>query len=242
MGSENNVLVINMARAVHYQLSYINTVSRTDVLAESYFKLPAIDYIERHPNLGYNVFLEYPHPVFKYRRIDISWGKGKAEAPSSFMEMKFVKAETAGISEQQRFYNDLARLAAILAIRDKTHCFFLASGLKLNWEECFINTYKPDQTTTETRTTKSGKKKKNNRKVKSIYQKWFSFDSKNPGKIISIKKNNCWNKAFLDEYETREETNKCILNRIKTRLLWISEADSNSLQDNTMTAIWEIKR
>lgn len=233
-------MVIDMAKAVHYHLSYINSVSRTDVVAESCFRFPAIEYIERHPKFGYSVILEHSHPVYKFRRIDLAWAKKGADSPSAFMEMKYVKKETAEKSEQQRYYNDLERLATILSTDNNAKCYFLASGLSLNWEDCFMNTYKPDETNTDTEVTKAGKKKKNDRKIKSVYNDWFSFSAEKPGKVIKIK-DDIWHRAFIGDYKRRNDVPEPSLRRFTTRLLWIS-GDAHSFEDTSITAIWKIGR
>lgn len=242
MGSVNDVLVINMAKAVHYHLAYINSVARTDVVAESCFRLPATEYIERHPNLGFSIFLEHLHPVFKYRRIDLAWARGNDKAPTSFMEMKYVKSGTADTIEIQRFYNDLERLASILAASRDVKCYFLASGLSINWEECFKNKYIPDETKTATESAKKGKKKPNLLKVASEYNSWFSFDREKPVKIIKLKEDHSWHKEFLKQYEKRKEAPDFSLRRFTTRLLWISGTNTKALNENTVTGIWEIGR
>lgn len=245
MKSMNDALVIDMAKAVHYQLSYINTVARAEVLAESCFRLPAIEYIERHPNLGFTLFLEHPHLVYKYRRIDLSWGKKGAETPTSFLEMKYVKNETANIVEQQRFYNDLVRQAAILFFFKKAKCYFLASGLSINWDNCFINTYKPipNATNIEIATVRNGKRKTNRQKVKSIYNNWFSFDIQKPGRVFTIDTETEYHSIFQRDYEQRTSFPEINIKRIRTRLLWISGAvDSSTFEDGNITGIWEVMR
>ncbi len=240
MGSNYNLLVIDMARAVHYHLSYLNAVSRTESVAESCFRQPAIEYIERHPQLGYSVFLEHRHPIYKYRRIDLSWAKGNTDTPSSFMEMKYVKVETAGEPEQQRYYNDLLRLASVLANNKESKCYFLASGQILNWEQCFINAYTPDESNKKIAETGTEKREPNKLMVKSVYNNWFSFDNNNPVKEVVISNDITRYKEFQKDYKKRTDVPKKNLKRFTTHLLWLSGNDPTNLSDNTMTAIWEI--
>lgn len=245
MKSMNDALVIGMAKAVHFQLSYINTVARTEVLSESCFRLPAIEYIERHPNLGFTLFLEHPHLVYKYRRIDLSWGKKGVETPTSFLEMKYVKNETANIVEQQRFYNDLMRQAAILLFFKKAKCYFLTSGLSINWDNCFINTYNPIRNTTimEMETVRRGKRKTNREKVKSVYNKWFSFDIQKPGRVFNIDTETEYHNNFQRDYVLKANVPEINIKRLRTRLLWISgTVDPSTFEGGNITGIWEVMR
>lgn len=245
MGSLNDALVVDMAKAVHYHLSYINTIARAEVLAESCFRLPAIEYIERHPNIGFTVFLEHPHLIYKYRRIDLSWAKKGFEFPTTFLEMKYVKGETADKAEQQRFYNDLARQTAILLYKKDVKCFFMASGLSVNWDNCFVNSYVPVENAANVMTTtaKNGRKKVNKQKIKSIYHKWFSFDIQNPGRVFAIKNDTAYHNVFLNEYKQKMDIPAILFKRIRTRLLWISNpVDSLNFDGGNMTGIWEVRR
>ena len=64
-----------VAKAIHHNLSYLQTVAITDLLAESCFRNPAIEYLERKAGIPF-ISMEHRHPVFKSKRIDLAWTGG----------------------------------------------------------------------------------------------------------------------------------------------------------------------
>lgn len=227
--------IVNVARAVHYEISYLNHVSKSDVISESSFKYPAVEWLERKGN-GEFVLFEKAHPVFLSRKYDIRWGR---ESSPSYLEMKYVKKDTAGKTEQQRYFNDLLRLAHILLFNQKARAFFLACGEIENWTPCFqyLGMKAPIGNVPVVPYREGGKAEA--KAVEGVYSQWFSFDSSDSCRTIDSDQYKDFYTAFMEEYKFR---NKSLnhLDRIefKTSLEWISEI--NSLYSPCVTAAWEI--
>ena len=143
----------NLASAVRYWLSYWDTVSRSNILQEGSLRYSISEVIERKYN-GLCV-LELPHPCFKNRNIDITWGDDinddaileeftkrverkannqltkeidKLYQNSDVIECKIVTKHTKYKSEIQRIFNDLCRLYFFKLRYPNRRAFFLLEG------------------------------------------------------------------------------------------------------------------
>ena len=250
-----------VAKAIHHNLSYLQTVAITDLLAESCFRNPAIEYLERKAGIPF-ISMEYRHPVFKSKRIDLAWTGGVIKSddrsvdtttnntkregtlePDSFLEMKYVKSETANGSEIQRYFNDILRLAILCSDYDvysnkDFRCFFIASGSGLNWQTCFqsfVNSERSDVITPIA----SGQSRPLE-VIESEYNNWFSFDINNPIKQIDTKNHKKRFDFFSDDYvlrSTKKHPTKDIV--FYTQLLWIEDT-KEELLDRTVTGLWRV--
>lgn len=224
-----------ISRIVHYRSSSLVDISNTEnILSESFFKYPIIEYLER--NLCSRIDLEKKHPNFKYRRIDIFWEK---DSIKNYMELKCVKTRTP--DELQRYFNDLLRLYYIFKSSkgEKINCYFLASGKSDDWNFCFKN-YRIDISESyKQKEYSSDNKEETKESENAIYSNWFSFDIEEPEKIITKNNTESFYKEFKDEYKFSQE-NISFENdfKFKTRLLWINE---NSFRDPCSTAMWKIE-
>lgn len=233
---EVNSDIVGMARAVHYDTSYLYHVSKNDVLSESSFKYPALEWLERQCE-NVKVGFEKSHPLFSRRRVDIKWELSKV---NYFLEMKYAKKETADKSEQQRFFNDIFRLASIAKNMPESQCYFLVSGNSINWMQCFQNI---EATLPSNSQIKQYPTEKRNVSVKTvvssgIYSEWLSFDMENTERTIRTYKNDFY-KSFKKDYSFRDKSMKHARSlTVGTRLLWISEQES--LENSCMTAVWKV--
>lgn len=227
--------IVNVARAVHYEISYLNHVSKSDVISESSFKYPAVEWLERKGDEE-KVFFEKAHPVFLSRKYDIRWGK---EPSPCYLEMKYVKADTAGKTEQQRYFNDLLRLAHILLHNRKARVFFLACGEIENWNPCFQYLGVKVPTGDVPSVPYQGGQTKDAKKVDGVYSQWLSFDSSDPIRPVDSNQYNDFYTTFKNEYQFRvKESHHPEKMEFKTNLKWISEI--NSMLSPCVTAAWEI--
>ena len=227
--------IVNVARAVHYEISYLNHVSKSDVISESSFKYPAVEWLERKGN-GEIVLFEKAHPVFLSRKYDIRWG---TESSPCYMEMKYVKKDTASKTEQQRYFNDLMRLAHIQLLNQDARVFFLACGEIENWTPCFqyLGLKAPAGDVPLEPYQEGGKTE--TKEVEGVYSQWFSFDSSDSSRTIDTDQNKDFYTAFREEYKFRDKSlNHLDRIEFKTSLKWISEI--NSMLSPCVTAAWEI--
>lgn len=227
--------IIEVARAVQFEMSYLTHVSKSDVLSESSFKYPAVEWLERKGGKE-KVFFETAHPIFSRKRTDISWEDGSY---SNFIEMKYVKKETAAPSEQQRYFNDLLRLAYIVMTIPQSKAYFLACGQAENWKPCFQNLGIAPPTGKVPVVPRVDGEGNTKMSVNGIYSKWFSFEGSDPTKIINTNEYLEFYSHFVKNYNFREGVTVHFDHIvIKTTLQWISEIDS--LLSPCATAVWKI--
>lgn len=227
--------IVEVARAVQYEMSYLNHVSKSDVLSESSFKYPAVEWLERKGGKE-KVFFEKAHLLFKYRKTDISWKDGNIQ---NVIEMKYVKADTADKTEQQRYFNDLLRLAHIIIEDSHANAYFLACGQTEYWKPCFQNFGMEAPTGVVPIISYDDEKKREKTTVNGVYSQWFSFDNSDPTRVIDTNSFSEFYGQFVSDYKfkmsTKNHPDRMV---IKTELLWISEVDS--MQNPCATAVWRI--
>ena len=233
---ELNSDIVGIARAVHYDTSYLYHVSKNDVLSESSFKYPALEWLERQCE-NVKVGFEESHPLFSRRRVDIKWELNNVNC---FLEMKYAKKETADKSEQQRFFNDIFRLASIAKNMTGSQCYFLVSGNSINWMQCFQNLEAISSGDYQIKQYPTEKQIDSDKTIVSsgIYSEWLSFDMANPERTIRSYKNGFY-KSFKKDYSFKDKSIKHE-NKITvgTKLLWISKQDL--LENSCMTAVWMV--
>lgn len=242
----NSALLAGLAGAVQFHLSYLCTVSRTDLLAESCFRNSVVEYLERIPTEKCAISFEHRHPVFKSKRIDIAWklGMNNPEKLDAFLEMKFVKSATANDQEKERYFNDLTRLA-FLTSHDKNgnpsyRGFFLASGRTLNWRDCFLYQYDSQEVDGQGAIPLSNTIQREAKK-QSVYAKWLSFDINKSIKVVDTRDySDSFYEKFCKEYELRSsEKRPDFFIKFRTELLWINGLEEG-LTGPTVTALWEV--
>lgn len=245
-------IIVGVARAIHHNMSYLQTVSVTDVMAESCFRNPAIEFLERrHNSEEFKIFLEQVHPVFKSKRIDLAWGKGidkkdKIVMPTTFLEMKYVKEETADGSEIQRYFNDLTRLAILCSNFDANsnkdyNCYFLASGNWLYWNTCFKQFSDKNKKDFISPVKVNAERKSD--LISSDYSNWLSFNLMDYERIIHTSDyKSPYFDEFCEHYVLRSSDAKPDPNQnfsFRTQLLWLSESEPE-LTNATVTGLWKI--
>lgn len=114
---------------LHYWLCYVAKASDNDkLIAESALKYPFVESLERHN--AKNVKLEDCHPLFKKRRIDVSFDKEEKESSNGkvYVEFKFVREDAKSTNEQQRYFNDIVRLWSLNKSNPYNDCYLIVSG------------------------------------------------------------------------------------------------------------------
>lgn len=131
------IISIETLKAIYYWLNYQKTISSSNLLCESYMKIPIVECLER--KMKAQVETEINHPCFSTRLIDLSYHNAIGDR-RGFIELKYVRKNTAYSSERKRIMNDLFRL--YLAGKDKkfTTNYFIIAGEAEVFDTCFKET------------------------------------------------------------------------------------------------------
>ena len=140
--------------ALHYWLSYINIVAKSDVLLESSIRYALCEYIERQMQV--ECVLEVKSPCFNRRSIDFVWNRGRRGNEDKLkhkkenaiivdskdcyiLECKYARDATNSENERQRIFNDLCRLYKVKKEYPKAHALFLMAGESEQFNNKFQN-------------------------------------------------------------------------------------------------------
>lgn len=149
-----------LATAVHHWLSYVDKVSRTNLLLESSLRYAISEFVER--KMHETCLLEQKHPHFVSRPIDFMWpmedlnfqidgnalkvicddgtqcdAKEKILESGYVLECKYAGAATNGSHERQRIFNDLCRLYYVIEHYPNVHAMFMMAGDITDFKDYF---------------------------------------------------------------------------------------------------------
>lgn len=150
-----------LATSVHHWLSYVDKVSRTNLLLESSLRYAISEFVER--KMHETCLLEQKHPHFPSRPIDFMWSIQKLDLcldesnnlkvlcedgtqneaidkileDGYVLECKYASAATNGAHERQRIFNDLCRLYYVLEHYPNAHAMFMMAGEISDFESHF---------------------------------------------------------------------------------------------------------
>lgn len=211
-----------MVQAIYLNLSYMQSVSKTDILAESSVRYPLLEYVERRcPWL--KAQLEYSHPVFEKKRCDLLL---QDSYDGSVFEFKYVNCQTRYLF--QDYFDDLLRLhyLSVNGNGNKSYLIVCGNSIIFNTEFRSIN---PKSTKTL-----SGKK----RKPMGLFSRCLSFNVSNTLKKIDtnnrlLKK---YYKDFISSYKFRDGRIHPTTLQFETRLVWL-----NYGVEPQSIGIWEVK-
>lgn len=134
-----------MGGALEHWLGFQDKIGRAFMMNEDALKYPLSDYLVNGGGENINAIeLEYPHPDFSNRLIDITItdnyniGRDSNEKIVNAFELKLAKSSTRYGAEKKRIFSDLIRL--YLA---KTHsqgkCYFIITGKSTDFDMNFRN-------------------------------------------------------------------------------------------------------
>lgn len=183
----SDVEIAQLSQAINLRLSYYETISFANILAESSIRYPVAEYLERR--LSYkNMVLEYTNPIFKRRRCDLYVER---KGQKTIFEFKFVRDTT--VSLFQDYFDDILRLHYLHA--DGIQALFVVCGSPVNFNSQFRSIKK--------RTTfLAGRKGR----ASGPFSKVLSFSTANPLKTIDTKKHKSSYNEFCNHYEFRNAT------------------------------------
>lgn len=184
----SDVEIALLSQAINLRLSYYETISFANILAESSIRYPVAEYLERR--LSYkNIVLEYTNPTFKRRRCDLYVER---KGQKAIFEFKYVRDTTASLF--QDYFDDILRLHYLHA--DGIQAFFVVCGSPVN----FNNQFRSIKKRTAVLVGKKGR-------VSGPFSKVLSFSTVNPYKTIDTKKHRSNYHDFCKHYEFRDTAN-----------------------------------
>ena len=123
-----------LASSVIHWMNYVSAVGRNYIINESTIKIPVTEYLEV---TGISPELEFGHPSFKQRRMDLKFKDSYANIDYA-VEFKYVKGDsTRDLAERKRVFNDLMRLHFFLDTDRKG--YFLICGIQEDFKLSFEN-------------------------------------------------------------------------------------------------------
>ena len=251
----DNQNIEELANTIMWWLSYITSVGRNYLLSEGAIRFPISEYLENLKKDNDKLTLEFPHPQFPQKRLDLCFQKYKAESDvfeCTAFEFKYIKnGSTRSIEAKQNIFNDLMRLHFFLDENSKG--YFLICGnqdkFRQDFQTLLLKPKNADESGFQSPRFKNNPIR--NIQAEGFYTEWFSFDNENPIKIIDLTTDNSdYNKIYLNfineytkAYKNGEE--KLILpSQISTNLVFIS-GDITQLNGSFLPskiAIWEITK
>jgi hypothetical protein len=145
----------NMGGAIEHWLGFQDKIGRSFMMNEDALKYPLSDYLVNDGGIDIkSVDLEYPHPNFSSRLVDLAIYDSNKKQLNNLFELKLAKPSTRNKSERQRIFNDLIRLHLANSFTAKK-CYFIITGKSSNFQLHFKNF----QHITK----------------KDFYKKWFAF-------------------------------------------------------------------
>lgn len=197
----SDVEIALLSQAINLRLSYYETISFANILAESSIRYPVAEYLERR--LSYkNIVLEYANPTFKRRRCDLFVERN---GQKTIFEFKYVRDTTASLF--QDYFDDILRLHYLHA--DGIQTLFVVCGSPVNFNSQFRSVKKRTAVLV-------GKKGR----ASGPFSKVLSFSTVNSIKNIDTTKHQSNYNEFCKHYEFKNAaiSHPGALN-IRTRLI-----------------------
>lgn len=230
----------SLIQSVSYWLCFQARIGRQFMINEGSLKYPIADFFTNHHFPVDNINLEYNHPIFKQRQIDVVL-KEKDYLKTIF-ELKIASYNTKTIKEKKRIFNDLVRLHFLNKIDENLETYFIISGGYTDFQSFFRNIsdkknyFEPSNIVDQVKD------------PSGFYTKWFSF-KKDGVKVIDTQEEDeeyrSIYKNFFKEYEVKEDAvrrwsiQKELPQYITTKCIDISPLDNKSPLPY-LTGIWKI--
>ncbi|WP_345952984.1 hypothetical protein [Mucilaginibacter sp. PAMB04168] len=215
-----------------YYLSYQDRVGRNFMIDESSLKYPIADYLTGLEFPLNRIKLEYPHPEFLKRSIDLVTTDASGDGIENAFEFKRAKNSTKYESEQNRIFHDLIRLYLISELGGNG--YFLMAGPLADFIQNF-------QSIPEARPTGYSKKLPD---PEGVFTEWFRYEVGKEQKFVvnNASKLNYIKiyQSYLDEYKPIDATKSLSLpDQIRTECLAISVI-STDYPTPYVGAIWQV--
>jgi hypothetical protein len=257
--ARSNDYFLTIVDAICYWLGYQKKIGRKHLLHEASLRYPIADFITSKGISIERVILEYLHPIYKGRKIDLvilsevdKENSFKSENIKEVFEFKLVNSNTGKEhnEEHQRVLDDLLRLAKLNCILNKD-CYFLMCG-EFDFFKRFFVGQVSDVNNDEGKhklQLKTFKLNKHSEKAKNwisegIYKDWFAFYF-NGEKIVEIstKDHSKWGLVeFIKNYKIRDEFLNEKSESIKFKTICVGITPLSLEKSRTHAAgIWKIE-
>ncbi len=147
--------IAQMGGAIEHWLGFQDKIGRSFMMNEDALKYPLSDYLVNDGGIDItSIELEYPHPNFSHRLVDLAVIDRKTKGLNHAFELKIANTTTRAQTGRQRIFDDIMRLhlARSSAAKD---CYFIITGKAAHFQRDFRDF-----------TTKTGL---------AFYRKWFAF-------------------------------------------------------------------
>lgn len=220
-----------MGAALAHWLGFQEKIGRSFMMNEDALKYPLADYLVNDGGQHINsVELEYPHPNFPNRHIDLiisdnpKPGRIDSEKLENAFEFKLAKVETRQLKEKKRIFNDIMRMYLAQLITNKS-CYFIIAGGSTHFERDFRNFPQ-----------KSAAK---------FYKEWFSFEEgKTQTFDVALKNDSVYKPiydSFITDYKNTYQGSGTLTlpDKIETKCEFVSVFKKGFVP--YMSGIWSIK-
>ncbi len=154
--------ISNIGGAIEHWLGFQDKIGRSFMMNEDALKYPLADYLVNAGNINVeNIRLEYIHPNFSGRHVDLAIIDNITAQINNIFELKLAKPATKTQLEKQRIFNDLMRLY-LANITSTGKCYFIITGKTRDFQRYFY---------------------KFERNGSAFYKKWFAFGIGKEGSI-----------------------------------------------------------
>ena len=194
--------------SIFYWLNYFCNVSKSDILLESSIRFPLIEYLERKFNA--KVDLEVSHPKFKNKLIDFKYVLNDIENQSGYIELKFLRKDTASANARQRIFNDIIRLAAL---DENLVNYFILCGRR----DYFNGRFRRIVPASRQDRILVSKRNDSEKTPLGLYSEWFPFEY---SMTKSIDLHSDLNEKYIEEFKGHyKEMREMAINLIEIKLV-----------------------
>lgn len=240
-----------------YWLGYQFKIGRRKLIHEASFRYPVADTLTAQREIAIDyIQLEYSHPLFKRRRIDLAlFNENSNISPNEIYEFKIARKEIDAnsdlIANSQTIFDDLARLAYFNLEYPDTNCYLMVCGEFYDFKTYFVgdlpvlNQDEPSSkflvSVNNPRVIKT-KKAIDSWNLNGVYKSWFGFKI-NEEKVTEfiVKENESHLGNFQQDYLIREKLKFKYSNSIKIKTTCVAISSSSNIDKTHAAGIWKVE-
>lgn len=216
--------IANMGGAISFWLGFQDKIGRAFMMNEDAIKYPLADYLVNDGGLNLNsIQLEYAHPNFPTRLIDVVVQDVMNGQIANAFELKLAKRTTSSKQEKERIFYDLVRMHFANQISGGD-CYFIITGKSAFFQRNFRDL---------------------DENGAMFYKKWFSFvDGTQTTFNVSTETNTTYKEiydSFINEYSSgfhlQEQLH--LPSQITTTCQFVTTSNIHFVP--YMTGIWSVK-
>lgn len=245
-----NISIINgIGNSMKYWANYICAVQRGKILNEGSIKYGISEYLVASENMDSNrnatsinqpsikeVEFEKSHDVFKRRRSDLYFKASENDKTIEiYFEFKYLRGYSLPYEENNRYIDDLFRLASLLKNKSNCECYFMLVGNS----ETIKNILKTNSDTT--RLTIAHISHHTSKDINECLS--LEYNHPQTVKLINLKddKDQPHLARFITKYEYKDEITKLENNDELNITLKYPKTSTNEMISDIGVYIWQIK-